>query len=84
MSLILPKFHNHAFYINFGGTNPFLRDNIVSNNLPLPVFFLFSTGLKWIVGIGQTSCMGSASIRHAFRLSHPAPSKYKPRMYTPS
>ncbi len=37
-----------------------------------------------MVGIGQTSCMGSASIRQAFFLSQPAPCRYSPRTYTPS
>ena len=52
--------------------------------LPLPVFFLFSTGLKCTVGIGQTNCIGSASIKAAFFLSQPAPSRYNPRTHTPS
>ena len=51
---------------------------------PFPLFFLFSTGLKWIVGMALTSCIGSASMRHAFFLSQPAPSKKSPRIHTPS
>ena len=53
-------------------------------DIPLWLRLLDSTGLKCIVGIGQTSCIGSASIRHAFFLSHPAPCRYKPFTYTPS
>lgn len=49
----------------------------------LAVFFR-STGLKWMVGMGQTICMGSASTRHEFFLSHPAPSRNRPWINTPS
>jgi len=45
---------------------------------------LVSTGLKWMVGIGQTSCIGSASIRQAFFMSQPAPCRYRPFTSTPS
>lgn len=43
-----------------------------------------STGLKWMVGTGHTNCIGSASMRHAFFLSQPAPWRLIPRTYTPS
>lgn len=56
----------------------------VSNNSLLAIFLRFSTGLKWMVGMGQTICMGSASTRQEFFLSQPAPSRYKPRTNTPS
>lgn len=47
-------------------------------------FFPRFTGLKWITGIAQTSCMGCGSVRHTFSLSHAAPSRKNPRMYIPS
>ena len=37
-----------------------------------------------MVGIGQTSCMGFGSIRQEDFLSHPAPSRKRPRIHTPS
>lgn len=56
----------------------------ISNSSLLAIFLRFSTGLKWMVGMGQTICMGSASTRHEFFLSQPAPSRYNPRTKTPS
>lgn len=50
----------------------------------LAIFLRFSTGLKWMVGIGQTICMGLASTKQELSLSQPAPSKYKPLTKTPS
>ena len=41
--------------------------------LPLLPFFLVSVGLKWMEGIGHTSCIGSASLRTEFLCSQPAP-----------
>ena len=35
-------------------------------------------------GMGQTSCMGFASTRHEFFISHPAPCRLMPFTYTPS
>lgn len=51
---------------------------------PLALFLRLSVGLKWIVGMRQTSCMGSASAKQEFFLSQPAPSRYRPRTQTPS
>lgn len=51
--------------------------------VPLVFFLVCSTGLKWIKGIDDTSCIGCGSIKIAFFLSHPAPSKYNPFAYTP-
>lgn len=51
---------------------------------PLALFFRLSAGLKWMVGMRQTSCMGSASTRQEFFQSQPAPSRYRPRTHTPS
>lgn len=51
--------------------------------IPLLLFFL-STGLKCTVGMGQTSCIGFASTRQLSFLFHPAPSRNKPLIYTPS
>lgn len=48
------------------------------------VFLRFSTGLKWMVGTGQTRRMGSGSTRQQCFLSQPAPSRKSPRMNTPS
>lgn len=52
--------------------------------IPLATFFLFSTGLKWMVGIRHTSCMGLASTKIEFFFSQPAPCRNRPLMYTPS
>ena len=52
--------------------------------VPLWLRRLVSTGLKWIVGIGQTSCIGSASTSQAFFISQPAPCRYRPFTSTPS
>jgi hypothetical protein len=43
---------------------------------PLALFFRLSVGRKWIVGMEQTSCMGSASTKQEFFQSQPAPSSY--------
>ena len=51
---------------------------------PLVLRLLLSVGLKWMVGIGHTSCMGLASTRHPALLSHPAPSRNSPLIHTPS
>lgn len=56
----------------------------VPDNSLLAIFLRFSTGLKWMVGMGQTICIGSASTRQEFFLSQPAPSRYRPRTNTPS
>lgn len=50
----------------------------------MALFFRLSAGRKWIVGIRQTSCMGSASTKQEFFRSQPAPSRYRPRTQTPS
>lgn len=60
------------------------KDKKVPDHSLLDVFLRFSTGLKQMVGMGQTICMGLASTRHEFALSQPAPSRYKPLIYTPS
>lgn len=51
---------------------------------PLVLRLLLSVGLKCMVGIGHTSCMGLASTRHPALLSHPAPSRNSPLIHTPS
>lgn len=51
---------------------------------PLALFLRLSVGRKWIVGMRQTSCMGSASTKQEFFRSQPAPSRYRPRTQTPS
>lgn len=51
---------------------------------PLALFLRLSAGRKWIVGMRQTSCMGSASTKQEFFRSQPAPSRYRPRTQTPS
>lgn len=50
----------------------------------LATLLRLSIGLKWMVGMGQTSCMGSASTRQEAFLSQPAPSRYSPCISTPS
>ena len=52
--------------------------------LPLVLLLLDSTGLKWMVGIGQTNCIGLASTRQLAFLSQPAPSRKSPLIHTPS
>lgn len=37
-----------------------------------------------MAGMGETICMGSASSRHKFSLSQPAPSRNNPWIKTPS
>lgn len=51
---------------------------------PLALFLRLSVGRKWMVGMRQTSCMGSASTKQEFFRSQPAPSRYRPRTQTPS
>ena len=51
---------------------------------PLPVFRLLSDGLKWMVGMGQTSCIGLGSTKVLPFFSHPAPSRNRPLTHTPS
>lgn len=51
---------------------------------PFVLFLLFSLGLKCMVGIGQTSCIGLASTRELVFLSQPAPSRNSPFTQTPS
>ena len=51
---------------------------------PFPVFRLLSEGLKWMVGMGQTSSIGLGSTRVPPFLSHPAPSRNSPLTHTPS
>lgn len=50
----------------------------------MALFFLLSVGRKWMVGMRQTSCMGSASTKQELFRSQPAPSRYRPRTQTPS
>ena len=57
---------------------------LVRIDSPLVLLLLPSTGLKWMVGMGHTSCMGLASTRELLFLSHPAPSRNNPRIHTPS
>ena len=52
--------------------------------IPFVCFRLFSTGLKCIVGIAQTNCIGLGSIKQLDFLSQPAPSRKRPRIQTPS
>lgn len=51
---------------------------------PLALFLRLSAGRKWMVGMRQTSCMGSASTKQEFLRSQPAPSRYRPRTQAPS
>lgn len=80
--------HTHTHRVNIAGRDitqemerP--RQKLRHDSL-LDVFLRFSTGLRWMLGTGQTICMGSASTRQEFFLSQPAPSRYRPRTNTPS